>query len=152
MELPWKTRAESSLGRLSCSSLARLRAGVLIIVLAESFLGKLSCSSLVRLRALVLIVVLAPLEAMAIADWLDWLEGLLPLPLLDFQLGAGGGFNQLLADECHAGIGRLGVGTLGASAVSWTVPVTAPLENMSPLLILTVTSPDRSPSLAGASS
>lgn len=95
-----------------------------------------------------LIVILAPLEAVAIVDWL---EGLLPLPLLNFQLGAGGGFNQFLAVECHAGIGKLGVGTLGASAVSSTVPVTAPLEAMSLLLTLTVTSPDRSPSLAGAS-
>ena len=118
---------------------------------SEISLGGPSWSSLVKLRALVIIVVLAPLEAMAIADWLDWLKRLLPLPLLDFQLGAGGGFNQFLAVECHAGIGKLGVGTLGASAVSWTVPVTAPLENMPPLLILTVTSPYRSPSLAGAS-
>ena len=93
-----------------------------------------------------LMVVLAPLEAM---DSADWLEG--RLPLLDFQLGAVGDFNQFLADWCRAGTGKLGVGTLVASAVSWTVPVTAPLETMSLLLTLTVTSPDRYPSLAGAS-
>ena len=37
---------------------------------AESSLVRLSCSSLVRLRAAVLIVDLAPLESMAIGDWL----------------------------------------------------------------------------------
>ena len=70
---------------------------MLIIVWAESFLAKLSCSSLVRLRALVLIVVLAPLEAMVIVDWLG--DGL--LPLLSFQLGAEGGFSQCIVAECH---------------------------------------------------
>ena len=38
---------------------------------AESSLGTLGCSILVRLRALVHIVEVAPLEAMAIADWLE---------------------------------------------------------------------------------